>query len=415
MFSYTQNKAPIFTTGGKIPRPTVGREAQWHTFVLVCDGDATSVSVDGATIAQYSGTLLPLARFSVWPWRMFLDMKDFELTPYTRVVPKVTEKPVFSLDCEHGFDAVDAAGAKVAPVINKGFKRIDGVQGKALSGEDEGQLVYPAEGLFKNHSGTIVFWGMRNPGPVRKAKEDKEYARGRSDGVFNAADGKTNKITAGMNPVFPSFNFSFHGTTRMTSFTRNNQQRDGEWYHYAITWQSGREVRYFANGMPYVSGFMPANRGGLLTDPDLETVKELVFPRKCNLVIDNFKVYDRALSNAEVLKEYRAAMPIDLVMEDAVLPAGTPASITLQAAPGGFFQRPHPAPDVPLVNAAGVTLDCVLLDDAGQTVFSETQTLDVNTKTNVVLQPRALPVGLYELACTVNWQDAAYRRFFSVY
>lgn len=327
---------------------------------------------------------------------------------------KATKQPLFTLNFDNGFDAVDAKNKKVIPLEQSGFTLVDGVKGKALSHMGDGSLKYPAKGLFNNRQGTIMYWGKRDGSIIKKIKADRTFAHGRNDSVFRAVDDKANKISARMNPRHPSINFAVKNSKATKNYIRNTQQKDDNWYHFALCWYDGKPARFFVNGMPYVSGFSAGDRDGMLVNADVETVKELIFDPKSNIIVDEVKIYDRPLTNTEVLKEYRSVMPIDLVMENAVVYAGKPASITLQAAPGGFFQRPNPVPNQPL-NKTEVTLAFKLLAPDGKQVAEETQTVKVDKKINVKLKALTLPVGLYSLFCTVGYNGNTYVREFPVY
>jgi len=412
--TFSQKGTVLFHKGGKISNLTTGKDVPWSTFELINDDKSTSIFINGASIMYYPGTLLPIKRIVFTPWRMFMDVKDFKVDPYVKQTRKTTQKPLFSLDFEDGFNAVNATGEKVSPSANSGFTLVEGVQGKALARDNYGKLKYPAEKLFNNSCGTVMFWGKCNGEIVKKVTNKELDGKSRNYTVLEAVDGSTNKLSAVMYKFFPTISFALKDSKARKNFVRNTQQKNDVWYHFALCYFDDGPTRLFVNGMPYVSGFLSSNRGGMLLNADLEPIKELVFRQRSYIVVDNVKIYDRPLTNAEVMDEYRSVMPIDLVMEDAVIEAGKPSAITLQAAPGGFFQRPNPVPDKPLVKA-DVTLIAKLFDKDGKLVAEETKDLKVDEKIDVKLKKLTLPVGLYNLACVVKYKGGNYRRSFPVY
>lgn len=132
--------------------------------------------------------------------------------------------------------------------------------------------------------------------------------------------------------------------------------------HYAFTWGPDGKARFFLNGLPYPTQYLAREDLDLsIAGNRLGETTRLVFPknaphRKRPYTVSDVKVYRRPLTNAEVLADYRRRMPIDLVVQEGVYEVGREVCVTLSAAPGGRYMKPHPAPDVPF-NKAVVDLD----------------------------------------------------------
>jgi len=121
--------------------------------------------------------------------------------------------------------------------------------------------------------------------------------------------------------------------------------RTEDWYHFAFLWQPDGSVRTFLNGSPAPAGFdcgLPNDRrvfGNRLG----EAVRAVLLGDKRQAGnVEDLRVFKRPVTNAEVVAAYRERMPLDLVIENAVVPVGKSTRLGVTLAPGGHFMRPAP-------------------------------------------------------------------------
>lgn len=300
------------------------------------------------------------------------------------------QKPVFSLDFSKGVEAKGANGEDIVP--KSGGLRIPG--GVATPSEDRRSLVYNVENLLNNEQGTIMFWTQ---GPS-----------------LAFMDGKAIKLHCGPLGPFMGCRMSINGKPTPTETRRFlcYPPGSGSWYHFAVTWEKGKTIRLFMNGLPY-SASIGVGRETPILDTDVASAKEMSTRISENSKMDRVRIYNRALKTSEVYQEYRSVMPIDLIMAKSSVYADRIGALTLNLAPGGYYMNPNPVPDLPLVQA-NIKMKSELFNDKKELVFSEENTYKVTEPMDVKLQEVKLPVGKYLLKCTVYYRGQEYMRAFSV-
>ena len=173
-------------------------------------------------------------------------------------------------------------------------------------------------------------------------------------------------------------------------------RRTDEWIHVALVWEGDDRARLFVNGTLYgvpttLGDRFVSVKGNRLHEAaaaggDPELARDLVFER-------------RAWKAREVLAAYRAKCPVDLVMDDALVRAGEPASPVMVVAPGNWFMRPKVAADV-VPEPAEVELSTEVEGVADtRTPFAKH---DVKAPIAVPLEPRAYAEGRYRLKVLVR-------------
>ena len=197
--------------------------------------------------------------------------------------------PVLTMDFEKGFDAQSPAGVVKATVDGKP-ELVPGKFGQALkSGPGTGYLNFPTN-LLKSTAGTVEMWVC----PVDWRPADREFHAFfdlRGEGalyLYKYVDGTNLLMLSCANGGGPYFS---------SAFALN--WKPGEWHHIAGTW-SASGVRSYVDGKP--AGAMPveAQLPAKLGDSFLIGDHPWHLPRTTSSLIDEVRVYDRALSPAHI-------------------------------------------------------------------------------------------------------------------
>jgi len=254
---------------------------------------------------------------------------------------------------------------------------------------------YALENPFDDKVGGVSFWLKSNDGKGFEA--------------FNL----DKKFNAGLSDMGASFDVKRSDAQSTLYYMRRLLVNPGDWHHVALTWQEDGKARFFVDGLPYPVCFIPGQRCPLFFNADLDDLKRLSLGSRGDFTLDELNVYHRPLSNDEIYDQYRAVMPIDLVMERSIVDGEKGEAITLQAAPGGYYMRPYPVPGKPFVKA-DVKMKLELFDAEGKTLKTENKTLKVDHPLDVAMESVKLPAGNYKLVATVNFGDKSFQRTFDV-
>lgn len=212
-------------------------------------------------------------------------------------------KLLFHLSFDEGSLTATGAGGPVNPLAApKAPTFEDGRRGKALclSPARDWRIVYPTKGRLDLDAGTISWW-------VKYPRDFPERPRG---DLFQTGDAKThNAITvrfhwARRRKAGFWFVTYFHAKrlrpvrfTIMDWYGRSvGKWKPGEWHHVMIVWDTLRGVALYYDGKS-VAG-PPTNNGPFVF---LEASPEMVFG-PANLSVDEFRIYDRPLTPADLAR-----------------------------------------------------------------------------------------------------------------
>ena len=290
----------------------VGAKAPWVRYQVDVTSDGWTLSVKGAQCASGPVAIGAPKSFRFYgPFRLEVRNLRIETLPPPPPVPAVQE-PVLAVDAWHG----ESNRVCALP--------------EALSPTAGGFMLW-----CRNGSDTLRF----------------ENAKGERLMDFR---------------IHQSVNCSVDLVTETATNSYQRKQwigspRSEDWYHFAFLWQPDGTVKTFLNGSPAPAGFdcgLPNDRrifGNRLG----EVVRVVLLGRALRPGnVENLLVFKRPVANAEVLAEYRARMPLDLVIENAVVPVGKPARLGVTLAPGGHFMRPAPVrPFSPLPATVDVAIE----------------------------------------------------------
>ena len=201
----------------------------------------------------------------------------------------------------------------------------------------------------------------------------------------------------------------------------------GDWIHMAFVYNNDGWSTVYINGLPYRIGTTwmeekPVRIGNF----DFGKVQELLLGSTSEVngllcavdgAIDEFKVYGRPLTQAEISADYRQFYPFDLMLDKAAFTTDEPVNLELAVAPADFYSIPKPEgydPGKPLVPRR-VTLK--LYDPETKNVLKEMSFVPeaVAEPRTVTLEAGKLPQKLYHLQVEIeNPQGVPARRSFPV-
>jgi hypothetical protein len=339
----------------KLPRP--GSNSPWQTIKAEVNAEGVRVTVDG---------------------------KELEFSP-CKVTP-VTKIEFYAYGLDMAIDDITITGFEVDGTSFKYVEDFSDFQ----TGTPE--LSYHAEKLFKNR-GTLSFWMRSDIDGLLRSDDLSSYD------MFSAFD--PNNISKLKMFMWWWLRVDIGRIGNMAPVSirrsiRNNIFRN-DWNHIALVWDDGNWCKLFVNGLPYLQGNDSVdNKAVILSNIDLKSISCFQLGTGA---FDELKIYDRPLSDAEVLSEYRNIMPVDLMLDRAAFLSDSNEQIVLSVAPGGYYMRPLPV-KVPLTKAK-IKLKMQLLTK-GKVLKEADYDLNVNSPQELKLPVGKLPMGEYRVKCEVE-------------
>ena len=145
------------------------------------------------------------------------------------------------------------------------------------------------------------------------------------------------------------------GATNTTKFNVNTTSGDaanegstnsvvvGEWHHYVLTWTSGQTFQLYVDGVPDVmTGFSNALTGTLTGNTSVQVGRGGKFPGSFTGLADELRIYDRALTPAEVLALFANVPPtvtLDLPLDGSTYADGANVSLSATATDDGTVSQ----------------------------------------------------------------------------
>lgn len=232
-------------------------------------------------------------------------------------IPSAEIKPVISIDFENGFEAKTPNG-KIQAKTDGNPRLVPGKFGKALeSGPATGYLEYSHRNLINGKAGSVEMWIKR----VGWKPDDNEFHV-----FFETLDGNGwlvfYKFSAG------SKMFMLSGFNRSNQFTfgpyttgynhrdrfanhKSTQEWGEDWAHFVGVWSEEGNTTYL-NGIP--GKLHPSKEFYNPAEIEVGTTFRIgdhpwpVVPRKSASLIDNVRLYNRALTENEVRELYYKAI-----------------------------------------------------------------------------------------------------------
>ena len=420
-----KNNVKIFSGGSRrntgFQFPNGEANPKWVDVEIKISKNATEFLINSKTECIVTRGSLPLQ--SVEPFSYFTS---FEITePY--FVPDAPEKsmkysknPLFKLSFENTLDAVTVNG-KTAPQTGTDLSFVDGVSGKGVRistvGEDgksrkRPHLIYDVDKVFQNE-GTLSFWFS----PDWNGKEIGDSGLPTYTILSATNDDNKEKLRFFMwNWI--RFDLGRTGNLDMSMLRRNGRSfwfRD-DFHHVVLVWKNNGWNKVYIDGIPFEQPWGPA--GKFLSQLDLVSIKKLSVGRGPNWkvgegVYDEIKVYNRQLSDDEIMAEYRNVMPVDLVLFKNHVVSGRKENLTLFVSPTGSTVVPKVG-NTPSLKA-DIELDLKLKNRQDRTeILLGTKKLHVDREIRLDLPIPALPSGNWLLQADVRTSTGKIQRSFSV-
>lgn len=340
-------------------------DGEWHEVKVSVQTKAIVVTLDGREIGngQHSG-FCPVERFGFWSYGLATELADVTHRTLAVEKPVLVERPTYELErltdelaeakLERPFDA------KVGGIMF--WTRFTGKKGSLFSLCRGREAVVRAD-LGGEQGNRANIW-------VRRTDDEKGLG-----------------------------------------YTRSYPNRRGDWTLVTLTWNEDGESKYFINTLPYLVCFNPGQRMPDFLHADVDGVDRIVFPEvgKRGTEIRRLRLFHRPVTNTEVWNEYRAFVPVDMVMNETIVPEDEAASVTLQVGPAGLYTRPCPVQLDGFKPAGKVAFDLVVRDAKGETVATDRQEVEVDGAVDLKFPARTYAKGNYTLEVTVN---GFYRRTF---
>ncbi len=203
-------------------------------------------------------------------------------------------QPVFQADFDEGFDAIGPAGVIVA-TPEEAPELVAGRSGQGLkSGPGTGYLLYPTEGVVSTKAGTIEMWVQALDWTPAEAKFHVFFdVRGQ---------GQLHLYKYYQTRSLLMLTSDDRGGPYFSSPSAMNWQ-PGEWHHIAGTW-SPEGVLSYIDGKPATPvptmGELPISLGETFQIGD----HPWQFERTSSSVLDDVRIYDRALSPAHLAAHF---------------------------------------------------------------------------------------------------------------
>ena len=207
-------------------------------------------------------------------------------------IPVLAEvKPVLNITFDKDFNATDANGETVAGMVVDKPELVPGKNGQALlAGPSTGYVNFPAA-LLKASAGTVEMWVC----PVDWKPDDKDYHfffETKNEGALYLYKyfENTNLLMLSCDDVRGPY---FSSPTPL-------EWKPGEWHHVVGTWSSDGVMSYVDGnpaGRSPTKAKLPVKLGDTFM---IGSYHSCDIPQKSNSLIDEVRIYDRALNNAEV-------------------------------------------------------------------------------------------------------------------
>lgn len=323
--------------------------------------------------------------------------------------------PAFHAAFDGTATAHSADAASAVPTAARELTYVPGVQGKAvyLGGHGQGPyekmplLEYDAGSLFSGEGGTVMFWVQPNwDGYFTDPLKFPTYFLFCALGGRPAPDFATRDVapTDGCDRIWlfmwnwlRADLFEKPGKPLATlAWQCRNTWMKGDWWHVALVWHRGGWSRLYVNGIPHAVQAQPALK-------DLQRFYVGSLPRawtsdlRANAAFDELAIYRRALSDAEVRRQFRRVAPIDYTLERRFLRAGEPERLELEVAPG-------PGADLPVSGRLTVSVQA---DRDGREVARRDYPIQLRSRTTLTLPLGRLAEGAYRATC--RWERGGLR------
>jgi hypothetical protein len=418
------------TVGGGV-KMACGPDAAWTEFMVTVNANFIEVNVDRSFVGTFTFDIVPIKSIDLYACQVDVEIQECVAESLADAKAGGSEldqqqggPPDFFASFDGTASATSATGEAIAPAKASGLSFTEGLRGKALqigntpvteNGKTENPyLQYDGKTLFDGPNGALSFW-FKPDWDGRDDLTDRFLLKGWD------AQGQE------------ALNFWFWNwlrldlprrglsTANVNSRVMRNSVFKDDWTHIAVVWRQDGWVKLFIDGLPYRHD--PAcwtlETPGRFANIDMSAIQSLALGSGGNTTVnaagafDEFKIYRRALADDEVVAEYRAAMPVDILLDRSVLFADKDETLELLVAPGGHFVRPAVGTGEPVKAAIELGMELVE-DEGGRVVHTNKASLNIDHEQRAGLPVGKLSPGVYRLKCTVAYHGSRIQKSFLV-
>ena len=353
----------------------------------------------------------------------------------TGVLAAATDpSPVFHASFDSDLAARVNGDEKTPPLMQRNLVFEQGIQRRAVYIGGQGErdsdnapcLVYPANDLLDGDEGTLMFWVKPNwDGGDLRPDTDLWYtflSAVNPRGDLNLRIWMWNWLRCDVSVA------SSEKPAQLVHAIRGAWQRK-DWWHITFSWQRDGWSTLYVNGLPFWHGFGYAPGPTQFQRPvSLEDTSKLYvgcMPKgrhgaawRANATIDELKIYRQALSDEQVMRDFRRHMPLDLALDRRFLEANRKETVTLDVWPGGQMVKPQTG--TPVSTPVETPLDLALTSRDGEKVFASRRfTLKLSGRRSLSMNVGSLQQGAYRVRVRIpgehgsfeaNYPVAAYRQ-----
>ncbi len=329
---------------------------------------------------------------------------------------RTPQRPDFHLAFNGTLAADRTDGGPTVPTTQRDIGFAPGLSGQAAvfggttAPNAKPLLEFKAGDLFKGQSGTLMFWVRPDwRGRILDLRSFPWYHFVRADG----ADGKRRLWLFMWNwlrcdlPRATTGPDSVKKAPRSVSLAQHVRAAwfPGDWHHIAVSWNDDGWNKLYVDGLPYEQLQRKTQVAGRVRLADVTRFYVGSVPdisrgiRPVDGVMDEFKVFRRAVGDAAVMAEYRRFMPFDPVVDRRFLRAGVPEKLVIEVFPGGRMTRPSVGGPVPTPVSGEIALELAKASDGptGPALAKRRFHVQLRRKRRLELPVPPLPAGEYRL------------------
>jgi len=273
--------------------------------------------------------------------KLIIGFIIFSFISFCNIARSSEKGLVYYLPFENSLNATVCTNEYNSPAQARGIKFVDGINGKGIYVGGWGErnykkaplLEYNGEKLF-GKEGTISFWVspswdgyIKEPLPwyyffvAMGGKEDSDFT-----GKY--IQPKENKYTRISIWMYYWLQCGINGTKKNIKWKCRNAWMRGDWWFITLTWNKDK-AKLYVNGVPQEGA------GDIkLTDIQKFYIGSLPFiwtrRYRANCVFDEFKIYNRALLDEEIRKNFRKFAPVDFIFERRYLRANENEKVKIE-------------------------------------------------------------------------------------
>lgn len=265
----------------------------------------------------------PSSRIGVWGWLMVIMGWAVGCAAETASEPGL----IFYLPFDKDATATVAGGNPAPLASSKPGLLAPGIQGFDMLQDTNTLLQYACTGNYNNAKGSLEFWVKFNT-----ADTNQYHYLFYEEGPYEDGSQILRMFTLGKSGLFYNFRDD-RGRWSAAPFPMKDVL--GAWHQVVLTWDKDLGDRF------YIDGVFQRHRGGTTTTvvhnfqrgtKSHEKMTIGLRQTKAAAVLDEVKIYDRMLSEAEVLQKYQALCPLAVKAQPIIFRQGQPATATLALA-----------------------------------------------------------------------------------